>query len=261
MALLVRVGTDADIAAGDLWAAGAVAVVEDRHGLTAGFADDAAARQAATALAGSYAVELVEAPDRQDAAWVDRLSPVHAGRLTVRASTAGAAPGPAEIVIDPGTAFGHGGHPSTRLVLEALDRRVRPGMRVLDFGTGTGVVAIGALVLGAAAVTAVDVAADARRLAHANALHNGVADRLDIVDAPGDGRRFDLVCANLTIDMHERVAADLCPRVEPAGTIVISGVLEAQADRALAAYAPLTEAGRSARDGWIGFELSPATGR
>jgi len=116
-------------------------------------------------------------------------------------------------------------------------------------------------VMGAATATAVDIDTHARQVARTNAERNGVVDRLDIVDTLHGGARFDLVCANLTIDVHEQVAADLGDRVEPGGTVVVGGILEPQADRALAAYSSLSEADRSARDGWVALELRPASGR
>ncbi len=165
-----------------------------------------------------------------------------------------------DVVVDPTSAFGHGGHPTTRLALEALDRVARRRASILDFGTGTGVLAIAAVALDAERVVAVDRDPAARRAAVANARRNGVVEHLHVAPK-ATGRNYDLIAANVTIDVHEAVAADLVDRLAPTGALLVTGILTEQVDRAAAAYAPLVEVVRADAAGWTLLELTCALGR
>lgn len=228
-------GPSRDDLANRLWEElGAAWVSTDQHELVAGFADDALAQQAADATGGQLA-----AVDEQDLsyldAWRDWARPAQAGRLMVRppwvaATPPGSTPDLVEVVIDPGHAFGHGGHPSTRLVLEALSARLRPGQRVLDVGCGSGVLSVAAAALGAGSVTAIDIDPVAVSVTSANAQLNGVADRITASDRPAAAvlGRFDVVLANIGVVVLRELTPVLFERVEPRGWLALSGLLEHQ---------------------------------
>jgi ribosomal protein L11 methyltransferase len=147
------------------------------------------------------------------------------------------------IDLDPGRAFGTGAHASTRLCLEAIelleDRGLRPG-RFLDAGCGSGILSIAALrVWPAARGVCRDVDPEAVETAHENAARNEVLRALDfeVGDAATAGVGFDLVLANIQLEVLERVAAPLAAAVAPGGALVLSGLLEGQDEPAGRAYA------------------------
>jgi ribosomal protein L11 methyltransferase len=160
-------------------------------------------------------------------------------------------PGALNLLLDPGMAFGTGSHPTTRLCLEWLEHNLLAGQSVLDYGTGSGILAIAAARLGAGAVTGVDIDPVALTAARANARQNAVAVRfLDAAEAFAG--TFDHVVANILANPLRVLAAELCARVRPGGRLALSGILEAQAEDIIAIYAPwlpLAVSGRS--EGWI----------
>jgi ribosomal protein L11 methyltransferase len=136
--------------------------------------------------------------------------------------------------IDPGPTFGHGGHPSTVLVLAEIDRIEPKGLSVLDVGCGSGVLAIAAALLGADQVVAIDTDPDAISWTRYNADANNVdlhASTTPIAELEGP---FDLVLANVLPSIHEELAQDLL-RVT-AGTLVLSGIPEDRADKVAGCY-------------------------
>ena len=143
--------------------------------------------------------------------------------------------GAINIVLDPGLAFGTGSHPTTLLCLRWLAANVERGASVLDYGCGSGILAIAAAKLGAGAVTGVDVDPQAIAASRANADANGVAakfcspHRLPVPPV-------DIVVANILANPLELLAPLLAGRVRADGRIVLSGILESQADRVAAAY-------------------------
>ena len=147
------------------------------------------------------------------------------------------APDPAAIVVrlDPGVAFGTGTHPTTQLCLAWLDRNLEPGDSVLDYGCGSGILAIAAGRLGAGALVGVDVDEQALSAARANSAANGVSARY--TDPAGLGiAQFDIVVANILSSPLKLLAPALLARVAPAGALVLSGVLERQAAEVIATY-------------------------
>ncbi len=157
-------------------------------------------------------------------------------RLVVRPSWVAhaLAPGQAEVVIDPGQAFGTGTHPSTRLALEWIDRlagELRAGARLLDVGTGSGVLALAAAVLAPARVVAFDLDPVAAHAARVNAARNGCAARVSVFagrfDAIG-GPPFDVVVANLLRSEAVPLLAGLAARTRAAGQAVFSGLLDSE---------------------------------
>ena len=160
-------------------------------------------------------------------------------------------PGAFNLRLDPGLAFGTGSHPTTRLCLRWLRENVRDGESVLDYGCGSGILAIAAAKLGAAAVAGVDVDPQAIRASDANAAMNDVRARFVLPDGLGDGR-FDIVVANILTNPLMLLAPALCARVRDGGRIALSGVLAEQTDDVLAAYAPwFTLAAVREDEGWV----------
>lgn len=150
-----------------------------------------------------------------------------------------AAPRPdaVNIELDPGLAFGTGSHPTTRLCLKWLAGHVRGGETVLDYGCGSGILAITAAKLGAARVVGIDIDPQAVTAARDNALRNHVQARFCLPDdAPP--LRVDILVANILTNPLKALAPLLAGRVRPGGQIVLSGILEAQTDEVIGAYAP-----------------------
>ena len=142
------------------------------------------------------------------------------------------------IRIDPGAAFGTGTHPTTRLCLAWMEQRDMTGLRVLDYGCGSGILSICAALLGAHTVLGVDIDAQALATAQANARRNGVVARYTQPEGlqtsePGS---FDLVVANILANPIVLLAPTLVRHVAPGGAILLSGVLERQAEQVLQAY-------------------------
>jgi len=153
--------------------------------------------------------------------------------------------------LDPGLAFGTGSHPTTRLCLRWLRDHVRGGESVLDYGCGSGILAIAAAKLGAGRVVGVDVDPQAMRASTANATMNGVDARFVTPDDLGSGR-FDVVVANILTNPLRMLAPALCARVADGGTIALSGILAGQTEEVRAAYDPwFTLAAVRGDEGWV----------
>lgn len=141
-------------------------------------------------------------------------------------------PGSIFVELDPGLAFGTGNHPTTALCLEWLDSVMPPGCQLLDFGCGSGILAIAALRLGADCAVAVDHDPQARLAAIQNAERNGVSARMQVC-GPGDlgERDFDVLIANIVAGVLVKLASEFAHRVRPGGMLVLSGLLEPQIDQ------------------------------
>ena len=148
-----------------------------------------------------------------------------------------AAPDPAAVnlVLDPGMAFGTGSHPTTRLCLEWLERNVVPGCSMLDYGCGSGILAIAAARLGAGTVAGVDIDPQAVTAATANAERNGVVARFTDSAQPLAGE-YDLVVANILSNPLRVLAPAICGHVRRGGRLALSGILREQADGIIAIY-------------------------
>jgi ribosomal protein L11 methyltransferase len=179
-----------------------------------------------------------------DTDWVARslegLAPVRAGRFLVHGRhDTQLPPGGTRLEITAGTAFGTGHHATTRGCLIAADlwlKRRRP-RRILDMGSGTGVLAIAAAKVSRAPTLAVDIDAEAVRVTRDNARLNGACDLVKAALAlPRTGRRFDLIFANILAGPLVDLAGDLAPRLAPGGALVLSGLMVEQERQVAAAY-------------------------
>lgn len=149
------------------------------------------------------------------------------------------APDPAAVnlVLDPGMAFGTGSHPTTRLCLEWLERNVAEGCSVLDYGCGSGILAIAAARLGAGRVAGVDIDPQAVDAARANAERNRVTAVFAESTLPV-AAEYDLVVANILSNPLRVLAPAICAHVRSGGRLALSGILREQADEIRAIYAP-----------------------
>ena len=200
----------------------------------------------------AYTVREVEEQD-----WVrvtqSQFEPIHIGEHIWVVPSWHDAPEPDAVVLelDPGLAFGTGSHPTTRLCMEWLEQHVQAGERTLDYGCGSGILAIVAKKLGAGETVGVDIDPNAVEASRYNAERNHVEAAFALPDDAPEGT-FDLVVANILSNPLKLMAAMLCARVRPGGRLILSGVLERQAEEVAAAYAsaiPLTV--WRARDGWV----------
>ena len=155
------------------------------------------------------------------------------------------------LVLDPGMAFGTGSHPTTRLCLEWLERTVTPGVAILDYGCGSGILAIAAAKLGAAEVLGVDIDVQAVSAARSNAERNDVVARFDDSAKDIEGQ-FDIVVANILSNPLKALAPAICSHVRAGGQLALSGILVEQTDDLIASYAPyLALHVADTRDGWV----------
>jgi len=178
------------------------------------------------------------------------------GRFVIVPSWEKYAPAADEIVLDmdPGRAFGTGGHPSTRLCLEAISQ-FETCERFLDVGCGSGVLAIAcAKMFPEATGIAVDLDGDAVDVSRENAMRNAVLPRISVSATPvGEVHGpFDVVLANILPDVLIPLAGQIAARVAEGGTLILSGILRELADGVEAAYTPhgLTVKARLDEEGW-----------
>lgn len=171
-------------------------------------------------------------------AWKDYFHVTHIGqRLVIRPSWREYTPKAHEVVLtlDPGMAFGTGLHPTTRMCLEQVEKRVHAGMKVLDVGTGSGILAIAAAKLGAESVYAIDNSSVAVESARANVEMNNLGGRIEVVlgvldevEARRMAGQYDLVIANIIAHVIGSIAPQLAQVVSPTGLLVVSGIIEAR---------------------------------
>ena len=230
-----------------------------RSRVVALFSDQAAAQEAAQLLApqdffAGCAVQAIEPVAEQD--WV-RLTqsqfepvPITPSFWIVPSWHAVPAAAAQVIRLDPGLAFGTGTHPTTRMCLRWIAAHAPVGQRVLDYGCGSGILAIGAALHGAHAVDAVDIDEAAVQSTCDNAVANGVQIRAGLPDrAQGV---YDTVLANILATPLKVLAPLLAGHVAPGGALVLAGVLERQTEELQAAYQPyLALEAADHEDGWV----------
>lgn len=209
--------------------------------------------------------------DVADEHWAERsqasLTAIRVGALTVAPPWDVPGDPSGVIIIQPSMGFGTGHHASTRLCLRLLQEAPVARARVLDAGTGSGVLAIAAWKLGAASVVAVDFDADAVTSARECAELNGVSSLIDIRQADLErdpavpGEPFSLILANLTGGMLVRMAARLCRLAEPGGTLIVSGVTREEEADVTSAFRSVgatlvTRLVEDSNDEWVGLRLT-----
>jgi ribosomal protein L11 methyltransferase len=226
------------------------------------------ADQAAIVADAAEGIGLADVPkytlrgvEEQD--WVrltqSQFDPIHIGKNIWVVPSWHEAPDQNALILelDPGLAFGTGSHPTTRLCMEWLEAHPAPGKAVLDYGCGSGILAMVAKKLGAGAVAGVDIDPQAIDSARDNAARNQVAEieyflPNDFAQSAHADARFDIVVANILSSPLKLMAPMLSGRVADGGALILSGVLARQAEEVAAAYAPFIKLGVWAElDGWV----------
>jgi len=210
----------------------------------------------AGALPGGAAPRFEVVPDKAwEREWLKDFRPMRFGRR-LWVCPGGMPAGDADAIrieLDPGLAFGSGTHPTTALCLEWLDGQVLDGATVVDYGCGSGILAIAAARLGASRVRAVDIDPQAVIATVDNAADNGVAALIEVTTDPSLApARADVVLANILAGPLVELAPRFAEAVRPGGRIALSGLLREQADAVTAAYRPCFHIELMLeRDGWV----------
>lgn len=228
--------------------------------LTALFPESADLEPIVTSLQAEYGLaekpSISSVPDKDwTRVWMDDFTPIRFGkRLWVCPSWCPAPdPGAVNLQLDPGLAFGTGTHPTTALCLEWLDQNLQPGVRVLDYGCGSGVLAIAALMLGAKEAWAVDIDPQALLATQENARRNHILDDHLHVTRPEElpAWEADIVIANILSGPLIALAGPICDHLKPGGQLLLSGILQEQTQDTASAYASRIHWTSSAfKDGW-----------
>ena len=224
-----------DYPTAELWPHSIAAVLLDEHADVAGTLA-AAAKQAGIPVPTQYTIEMVAEQD-----WVrltqSQFEPIPISPRLWIVPTWHDAPDSSAInlKLDPGLAFGTGSHPTTRLCLRWLDAHLAGDETLLDYGCGSGILAIAAVKLGAARVDGVDIDAQAVTASCDNAELNAVSAHFCL---PGDlaPGQYDVVVANILTNPLKSMAPLLAGRVRPGGQMVLSGILAEQAEEVMAVY-------------------------
>lgn len=187
----------------------------------------------------AYKIEQIEDKD-WEREWMDNFHPMQFGKRLWICPSWREVPDPTavNVMLDPGLAFGTGTHPTTALCLQWLDSLDLQGKTVIDFGCGSGILAIAALKLGAASAIGIDIDPQAILASRNNAEANGVADRLQLFlakDQPQD-LQAEVVVANILAGPLKELAPQIMTLVKPQGNLGLSGILSTQAESVCEAY-------------------------
>ncbi len=199
-----------------------------------------------------------------NAAWVASLVPMRIGkRIRIRQSWHAEEPDfeGIELIIDPKRAFGTGHHATTRLVIEWLEENIRGGERIMDIGTGTGILAMVALRLGAISALAIDNDSDALECAKDNAAANGFGRELELKTGSFDhldAGEFDVIAANLSEKVMPQLCAILPTMLKPGGVACLSGLQlqDYSGIKSVLLNAGLQINARMDCEGWLALEIS-----
>ncbi|MEZ8144071.1 ribosomal protein L11 methyltransferase [Enterovibrio norvegicus FF-33] len=197
--------------------------------------------KASPLLVEGFAHKIEQLEDKDwERAWMDNFKPMRFGqRLWVCPSWCDAPdPDAVNIMLDPGLAFGTGTHPTTSLCLEWLDGLDLNGKTVIDFGCGSGILSLAALLLGAKKVIGIDIDPQALQASKDNAERNGVSDRLELFlpkDQP-ENLQAEVVVANILAGPLRELSPVIKSLMAPQGKLAMSGVLEAQAESVADCY-------------------------
>lgn len=192
-------------------------------------------------IAADFAYKIEQLEDKDwERAWMDNFKPMRFGaRLWVCPSWCEPPePDAVNIMLDPGLAFGTGTHPTTSLCLEWLDSLDLRGKTVIDFGCGSGILSLAALLLGAEKVIGIDIDPQALQASKDNAIRNGVAERLELYlpkDQPAN-LKADVVVANILAGPLRDLSSVIKSLLAENGVLAMSGVLESQAESVAACY-------------------------
>lgn len=218
------------------------AVEERDDGTLVGFSEsEATAQSLLRALHAEFGQHVEGAarplPDIDwSARWKDGLGPRRIGRLLVTPSwTAPALTDLPTVVIDPESAFGTGEHGSTRAALALLERHLHPGNRVIDLGSGSGILAIAAVKLGAAHATGIEIDEEADPIATANARRNGVGERVRFITGDADALApllgpAEIVISNILRSVNVALLPSIRAAVSPGGLAIFAGMEVAERD-------------------------------
>ena len=186
---------------------------------------------------GSLRLELRSVNDSEwSDVWKQYFKPFHASdHLVIKPTWESFDPGPEDIIIeiDPGMAFGSGTHETTSMCLSLLEQSISGGEEIIDVGTGSGILAIGAALLGAGHVLAIDIDPDAVKVAAENIIHNHVSDRIDVQQGnllDQVSAVCDICVANIISDVIIAFAAPLKAHIRPGGLFICSGIVSSRAD-------------------------------
>lgn len=195
----------------------------------------------ADAVVGEYVWSTIREEDWAEA-WKEHYHVEHVGRVAIRPAWREYTPKPGEVVVslDPGMAFGTGQHPTTRMCMQALQDRMKPGDTVLDLGCGSGVLAFAAVYLGAAGdVICIDTEEQAVEATNTNAALNNQTDRivarLGSIDQVLDDGPFDFVLANINAATVTALAKDISRHMKPGALVAAGGIVAERQEASLAA--------------------------
>ncbi|GAB3463870.1 50S ribosomal protein L11 methyltransferase [Azotobacter salinestris] len=202
-----------------------------------------------------HQIERIEDQD-WERSWMDNFQPMRFGRRLWIVPSWHQAPEPeaVNLLLDPGLAFGTGTHPTTALCLEWLDDQDLAGCSVLDFGCGSGILAIAALLLGAERAVGTDIDPQALEASRDNATRNGIDPARFPLYLPADlpQQPADVVVANLLAGPLVQLAPTITSQIKPGGRLALSGILAEQAEEVRAAYQGAFALDPSAeKDGWV----------
>ncbi|EOX1766897.1 50S ribosomal protein L11 methyltransferase [Vibrio cholerae] len=191
--------------------------------------------KASNMLAEGFAHKVEQVEDKDwEREWMDNFHPMQFGRRLWICPSWREVPDPqaVNVMLDPGLAFGTGTHPTTALCLEWLDNLDLSGKTVLDFGCGSGILAIAAIKLGAAKVIGIDIDPQALLASKDNAARNGVEDQIEVYlpkDQP-EGLVADVVVANILAGPLRELSPIIKGLLKPGGQLAMSGILDTQAE-------------------------------
>lgn len=203
----------------------------------------------------AHEIEHIEDQD-WERSWMDNFQPMHFGQRLWIVPSWHAAPQPeaVNLLLDPGLAFGTGTHPTTALCLEWLDGQDLNDCTVIDFGCGSGILAIAALLLGAPQAIGTDIDPQALEASRDNAGRNGIDPARFPVYLPADmpQQPADVVVANILAGPLVSLAPQITALVKAGGRLALSGILAEQAEEVRAAYADAFDLDPTAiKDGWV----------